>query len=77
MIEVANENATNKKLDNITFLQTTVFDAKFSESTYNVVLSYNILLYFEDFDKKVSNNKYFIFLLLFYWYLSSCTNQNF
>lgn len=77
MIEVANENATNKKSDNITFLQTTVFDAKFSESTYNVVLSYNILLYFEDFDKKVSNNKYFIFLLLLSWYLSSCTNQNF
>ncbi|MEO9894391.1 methyltransferase domain-containing protein [Aurantibacter sp.] len=52
MIAIAKNNA--KGYDNISFSQTTLFDAKYEEGSFDTILAFNILLYFKD-NKEVLN----------------------
>ncbi|MFK7951488.1 MAG: class I SAM-dependent methyltransferase [Ekhidna sp.] len=47
MIQVAKSASLERKIENITFSQTTLFDKKYKESSFQAVLAFNILLYFK------------------------------
>lgn len=51
MIDIARKKAINNQIDNITFSQTTLFDKKYRETSFDSILALNILLYFEDVEK--------------------------
>lgn len=48
MIELARENANINSYENIAFSQTTLFDKKYHEGSFDVILALNILLYFDN-----------------------------
>ncbi len=48
MIETANNMAKQRKINNALFENTTIYDQKFKQQYYDVVLGLNILLYFQD-----------------------------
>ncbi len=54
MIDIANDKARAKQIDNVFFSQTTIFDKKYKEACFDSILGLNILLYFKD-EKKVLN----------------------
>ncbi len=43
MIEVAKRNADERKAENVTFRQATIFDGSHPEESYDVILAFNIL----------------------------------
>ncbi|TMM57407.1 methyltransferase domain-containing protein [Maribacter algarum] len=51
MIAVAEHLALKNAAKNITFSQTNLFDEKFQEGSFDIILAFNILLYFEDVEK--------------------------
>jgi len=51
MIKIAKNKAMNIKMDNISFSQTTLFDERYTDGTFDAILALNILLYFEDVEK--------------------------
>ena len=50
MIEVAKRIATDRKVENIHFLKTTIFDKKFDKESFDVITAFNILHLLEDLD---------------------------
>ena len=54
MLNIAKNKAKSNKIDNVTFTQTTLFDQSYKETTFDIVLGLNIILYFKD-DKKALN----------------------
>lgn len=48
MIEIAKSKAKRKEVDHVIFSQTTLFDKKYKEASFDVILGFNILLYFKD-----------------------------
>jgi len=48
MIQNAKSISLEKKIENITFSQTTIFDNKYKEGSFHAVLAFNILLYFKN-----------------------------
>ncbi len=50
MIELAINKAKNIPVSNISFTQTTLFDKKYREGTFDTILALNILLYFKDLE---------------------------
>ncbi len=51
MIKIAKNKAMNIQIDNISFTQTTLFDERYKEGSFDTILALNILLYFKDMDK--------------------------
>lgn len=51
MIDVAKSQAKKKGSDNIEFSQTTLFDEKYEKGSFDIILAFNILLYFKDAEK--------------------------
>jgi len=48
MLEFAKNQAKEKSIDNINYIQATVFDDRFEVGKYDAVLAYNVLHYIED-----------------------------
>jgi 2-polyprenyl-3-methyl-5-hydroxy-6-metoxy-1,4-benzoquinol methylase len=51
MIEVAKRKAGERKIENINFAQTTIFDERYKKESFNVILAVNILHLLEDTQK--------------------------
>lgn len=43
MIEIAKEKAVISKIENVNFLQTDIFDKRYKEESFDVILAYNML----------------------------------
>lgn len=54
MICIAKSKAKSKEVNNVIFSQTTLFDKKYKEASFDNILAFNILLYFKD-EKEVLN----------------------
>ena len=50
MIKIAASLSFEEGIKNVTFTQTTLFDQKYEKNGFNVLLAFNILLYFKDPD---------------------------
>ncbi len=48
LLEVAERMANERKIENITFLKTTIFDERFETESFDVITAYNILHLLED-----------------------------
>ena len=53
MIEIAREKAVRKNIQNIEYVRTTIFDARFSQDSIDVILVFNILHLLEDPQKVI------------------------
>ncbi len=51
MIDAARKNIRERKIENITFAQSTLFDKRYKKESFNVILAFNILHYLEDTQK--------------------------
>lgn len=51
MINIAKNKAGKSGNDTIIFSKTTLFDGKYKEGSFDTILAFNILLYFEDVEK--------------------------
>lgn len=51
MIEIAKNKVKKNQIENIAFSQTTLFDEKYQKGKFDVILTFNILLYFNDVEK--------------------------
>jgi len=51
MIVIAKDQANKNGNANITFSHTTLFDKKYQEGSFDTIMAFNILLYFEDTEK--------------------------
>lgn len=51
MIAIAKDLAQKNGSKNIVFSKTTLFDEKYQEGSFDTILAFNILLYFEDVEK--------------------------
>ncbi len=51
MMNIAKNKAGKSGNDTIIFSQTTLFDGKYKEGSFDTILAFNILLYFEDVEK--------------------------
>ena len=54
MIAVALNRNKEKRVENITFTQTNIFDTKYEEGSLDIILAFNILLYMEDIESALS-----------------------
>ncbi len=43
MIRIANERATERKIKNIFFSRTTIFDTKYAEHSFNMIIAFSVL----------------------------------
>jgi len=57
MISYAEKEAESLNHDNITFSCTTIFDERYKEETFDLIVAYNILLYFDDVEKVLNRMK--------------------
>ncbi len=48
MIDVARRNAKEDKIENIEYIQSTIFDEKFEHESFNVITAFNVLHLVED-----------------------------
>jgi 2-polyprenyl-3-methyl-5-hydroxy-6-metoxy-1,4-benzoquinol methylase len=48
MIEIAKEKASKRMIGNAYFTQASIFDSKFKEETFDVILAFNVLHLFKD-----------------------------
>jgi len=48
MIELAKRKASEQKIENIDFMQSTIFDERYNRGHYDVILAFNILHFFKD-----------------------------
>ncbi len=53
MIESGEQRAKGNKIENISFAQTTIFDERYKNESYDVILAFNILHLLEDSQKAV------------------------
>ena len=51
MIEVAKRKADKRNIENITFTQSSIFDERFKQESFNVIVAFNILHLLEDTQK--------------------------
>jgi 2-polyprenyl-3-methyl-5-hydroxy-6-metoxy-1,4-benzoquinol methylase len=51
MIDAAKRKADERKIENIHFAQSTIFDERYRRETFDVILAFNILHFFEDTQK--------------------------
>jgi ubiquinone biosynthesis O-methyltransferase len=51
MIDTANNKAKEQNIKNIEFKQTTIFDEIYQKESFDVILTFHIILYFEDTEK--------------------------
>ena len=48
LLAIARQRMTQRKLDNVTFYQTTVFDERFTPGSLDVVMAFHVLHFYED-----------------------------
>ncbi len=53
IIEAAKERAKGNNIENISYVQTTIFDERYKKESFNVVLAYNILHLVEDIQRTI------------------------
>lgn len=51
MIDAAKRKADERKIENIHFAQSTIFDERYKRETFDVILAFNILHFFKDTQK--------------------------
>ncbi len=50
LLAIAEQRMAERKLDNVTFLQTYVFDEHFAPGSFDVVMAFHVLHFFDDID---------------------------
>ena len=50
LLSIAEQRMAERKLGNIEFIQTTVFDERFQKNSFDVVMAFYVLHFFEDID---------------------------
>ena len=50
LLAIAKQRMAERKLDNVEFLQTTLFDERFQPDSFDVVMAFHVLHFFEDID---------------------------
>ena len=50
LLAIAEQRMAERKLANVTFLQTSVFDERFSPGSFDLVMAFHVLHFFEDID---------------------------
>jgi len=50
LLAIAEQRMVERKLDNVTFLQTSVFDEHFAPGSFDVVMAFHVLHFFDDID---------------------------
>ncbi|UCB54572.1 MAG: class I SAM-dependent methyltransferase [Thiotrichales bacterium] len=50
LLAIAEQRRGERKIDNVEFIQTTVFDARFEPGSFDVVTAFYVLHFFEDID---------------------------
>lgn len=53
MIDIAKRKASVRKIENVDFIQSTIFDERYSRGHYDVIFAFNILHFFEDTQKVI------------------------
>ena len=53
MIDIAKRKASERKIENIDFIKSTIFDERYNTGHYDVILAFNILHFFEDTQKVI------------------------
>jgi len=53
LLEIAKHRITEHKIDNVEFIQSTVFDVRFKPDSFDVVMAFYVLHFFEDIDEVV------------------------
>jgi 2-polyprenyl-3-methyl-5-hydroxy-6-metoxy-1,4-benzoquinol methylase len=57
MIQVAKRKAGERKIENIDFAQSTIFDERFKRESFDVILSFSVLHYLEDPQKAMQSGE--------------------
>jgi 2-polyprenyl-3-methyl-5-hydroxy-6-metoxy-1,4-benzoquinol methylase len=50
LLAIAQQRMAERKLDNVEFLQTSLFDERFQPGSFDVVMAFHVLHFFEDID---------------------------
>ena len=50
LLAIAEQRMAERKLDNVTFLQTSVFDERFAPGSFDLVMAFHVLHFFDDID---------------------------
>jgi len=53
LLAIAKQRKTERKIENVDFIQTTVFDERFKPGSFDVVMAFYVLHFFEDIDEVV------------------------
>ena len=53
MIDIAKNKAANRKIQNINYIYTTIFDERFKEDSFDVILVFNVLHLLDDSQKVI------------------------
>lgn len=53
MLEFAKKQAESSSIDNINYMQASIFDERFKDEQYDVILAFNVLQYIEDMPKLI------------------------
>ena len=53
LLAIAEQRKTKRKIENVEFIQTTVFDERFKPGSFDVVMAFYVLHFFEDIDAAV------------------------
>ena len=54
LLAIAEQRKAERKIDNVEFIQTTVFDERFEPGSFDVVAAFYVLHFFEDIDEVIS-----------------------
>ena len=50
LLSIAEQRKADRKIENVEFLKTSLFDERFQQGSFNVVMSFYVLHFFEDID---------------------------
>jgi ubiquinone/menaquinone biosynthesis C-methylase UbiE len=53
LLVIAEQRKAERKIENVEFIQTTVFDERFMPGSFDVVMAFYVLHYFEDIDEVI------------------------
>ena len=53
LLAIAEQRKAERKVENVEFIQTTVFDERFEPGSFNVVMAFYVLHFFEDIDEAI------------------------